>query len=226
MGCGASTAVPESAAASRPAAVPAPPPSSAGPGSAAPAAASGARKAVLRVDPGSRGVLPPWLAQSAAEGQSGEVAGTARAASGASASTSNAAAEVVRVNLLEVGAARTSSGVPCQRRTASGGSDQRSCSACAAATSMASCLHESAKREAGQADGRGPVCIAPHAPSRRPPLPLVGHTLASSLPLAPQFRLQIKSILQRLTSVNGTPTIGLAEATELLCKHLQVSTVR
>lgn len=38
--------------------------------------------------------------------------------------------------------------------------------------------------------------------------------------------LQIKSILQRLTSVNTTPTIGLAEAAELLSKHLQVPLVR
>jgi len=38
--------------------------------------------------------------------------------------------------------------------------------------------------------------------------------------------LQIKTILQRLISVNTTPTIGLAEAAELLCEHLGVALVR
>jgi hypothetical protein len=37
---------------------------------------------------------------------------------------------------------------------------------------------------------------------------------------------QLKDILQQLTAVNTNPTIGLAEAAELLCTHLGVALVR
>ncbi len=37
---------------------------------------------------------------------------------------------------------------------------------------------------------------------------------------------QVKSVLQQLTAMNPNPTIGLAEAAEMLCKHLGVSLVR
>lgn len=40
------------------------------------------------------------------------------------------------------------------------------------------------------------------------------------------FALQVKTILQQLTAMNPNPTIGLAEAAEMLCKHLGVSLVR
>jgi hypothetical protein len=38
--------------------------------------------------------------------------------------------------------------------------------------------------------------------------------------------LQVKSVLQQLTAMNPNPTIGLAEAAEMLCKHLGVALVR
>jgi hypothetical protein len=38
--------------------------------------------------------------------------------------------------------------------------------------------------------------------------------------------MQVKSVLQQLTAMNPNPTIGLAEAAEMLCKHLGVALVR
>jgi hypothetical protein len=38
--------------------------------------------------------------------------------------------------------------------------------------------------------------------------------------------LQVKTVLQQMTSMNPNPTIGLAEAAEMLCKHLGVALVR
>lgn len=37
---------------------------------------------------------------------------------------------------------------------------------------------------------------------------------------------QVKTVLQQMTSMNPNPTIGLAEAAEMLCKHLGVALVR
>ena len=48
--------------------------------------------------------------------------------------------------------------------------------------------------------------------------------MAWPVPRAPA--LQIKDVLQQLTGVNVNPTIGLAEAAELLCSHLGVALVR
>lgn len=50
------------------------------------------------------------------------------------------------------------------------------------------------------------------------------HPLIISSPCS--TRKQVKDILQQLTAVNVNPTIGLAEAAELLCSHLGVSLVR
>jgi hypothetical protein len=36
----------------------------------------------------------------------------------------------------------------------------------------------------------------------------------------------VKAVLQQLTAMNPNPTIGLAEAAEMLCKHLGVALVR
>jgi hypothetical protein len=38
--------------------------------------------------------------------------------------------------------------------------------------------------------------------------------------------VQVKAVLQQLTAMNPNPTIGLAEAAEMLCKHLGVALVR
>ena len=40
------------------------------------------------------------------------------------------------------------------------------------------------------------------------------------------FLGQVKQVLQKLASVNPTPSVALNEAAELLCKHLSVSMCR
>lgn len=58
------------------------------------------------------------------------------------------------------------------------------------------------------------VCPAPGSAGRTPSA------------CAPAACMQVKSVLQQLTAMNPNPTIGLAEAAEMLCKHLGVALVR
>jgi hypothetical protein len=83
---------------------------------------------------------------------------------------------------------------------------------------------QAAPRRAGGAGG----AIAGRRGAPTPPLRGRGgrpRHRAPAVPARPR-PAQVKDILQQLTAVNINPTIGLAEAAELLCMHLGVALVR